>query len=126
MSSWGETNLAQPSAFSSYTLEYHIYHQYGGKGGEAPVSFRNLNVELMWEAYRVQIQEVFCKLPENAGITGGFHRNTGQFSQLLKYRQNCHFTGNTGITGGHAMPVSTENKKKTAKTNNQTSQIGEI
>ncbi len=38
-------------------------------------------------------------MPENTGITGGFHQNTGQFPT----GKNCHFTGNTGITGGHVM-----------------------
>ncbi len=58
----------------------------GAKSG-----IRNLNVEFAWEAYRVKIQEVFSKLPENTGITGGFHKNTGPFSQLSKYRPNLSF-----------------------------------
>ena len=63
----------------------------GVQGGEAPGSFRNLNVEFPWKAYRVEIQEVFSKLPENTGITGGFYQNTGQFSQLSKYRRKLPF-----------------------------------
>ncbi len=48
------------------------------------------NVKFAWEAYRVKVQEVFSKLPENTGITG-FHQNTGQFSQLSKYRRKLSF-----------------------------------
>ena len=54
-----------------------MYNQYG-------VSFRNLNVDITWEAYRVKIQEVFSKLPEITGITGGFHQKYRQIFTALK------------------------------------------
>ncbi len=62
-----------------------------GSRGRSPQKLQELNVKFTWEAYRVKIQEVFSKLPENTGITGGFHQNSGQFLQFSKYRRKMSF-----------------------------------
>ena len=53
----------------------------------------------------VKIQELQANHRENTGGNKGYFKENFNFHSSQSTGENCHFTGNTGITGGRARPA---------------------